>query len=123
MFQKRYVALCLQLSRETHSKFITKNEIQTMMTTVDIRRALKPGGYECIEEGLVNKHQNRVKKHDEDSRATKRTKQRTQPLGWSEVEIIESSTIPSHLQMQGHSLSTMGTHFDKNLSRNISKIT
>jgi len=63
-----------------------------MMTTVDIRIALKPGGYECIEEGLVNKHKNRVKKHDEDSRATKRTKQRTQPLGWSEVEIIESST-------------------------------
>jgi len=52
MFQRRYVALCLQLSRETHSKFITKNEIRTMRTTVDFRRALKPGGYECMDEGL-----------------------------------------------------------------------
>jgi hypothetical protein len=85
MFQRRYVALCLQLSRETYSKFITMKEIRTMMTTVDIRRALKRGGYECMDEGLANNHQNRVKKNDEDSRVTKRSKQRTQPLGWSEV--------------------------------------
>jgi len=85
MFQRRYVALCLQLSRETYSQFITKNEIQTMMTTVDIRRALKPGGYECMDEGLANNDQNRVKKNDEDRRVTKRSKQRTQPLCWSEV--------------------------------------
>jgi len=60
-------------------------EIRTMMTTVDIRKALKRGGYECMDEGLANNHQNRVKKNDEDSRVTKRSKQRTQPLGWSEV--------------------------------------
>jgi hypothetical protein len=52
MFQRRYVALCLQLSGKTYSKFITKNKIQTMMTIVDIRRALKTGGYECMEKGL-----------------------------------------------------------------------
>jgi hypothetical protein len=84
MFQKRYVALCLQLNRVTYSKFITMKEIRTMMTTVDIRRALKRGGYECMDEGLANNHQIRVKKHDEGSRVTKRSKQRTQPLGWSE---------------------------------------
>jgi len=84
MFQRRYVALCLQLSRVTYSKFITKNEIRTMMTTVDIRRALKPGGYECMDEELANNHRNRVKKNDEDRRVTKRSKKRTQPLGWSE---------------------------------------
>jgi hypothetical protein len=52
MFQRRYVALCLQLSRETYSKFITKNEIRTMRTTVDIRRDLKPVDMNVWTKGL-----------------------------------------------------------------------